>query len=454
MTTRMRSPSALLLLVFVLAACSTSSSPSASAVTSTGPSGGAINLDFSTVGAPVESGLGAPVGPAGAFTVGVFPVFDESLWWVTDELGYLKDINMTLSEVKAFDGDPKVLEATAVKGVDLGGGSVEGVVPLAETLTNIRMVLYQDSWKGFAFMVRPGELKTFDEILKDVGDEAEAAKQTAAQFKGKNVIANLGIGHDATIKAALSLAGLTMDDITITDLPTIEGATAFLRGEGDIYLGDLPSRFRVAEAGNVAMLSAEQIGPDAVAYVGFFAREDWITENEDLLLRLLGAWYRVADLLRSDEADKALTIMFTHVNEESGASFDLATAQWVNTDISPWFTFEETGEQIFTPGGKWDLTARIKYQISQYEQQGTLKPGTVTPEKFSVAQQLYEKLVALKDATEKDLSEAADLYNAGGVADAQAVRDLIEQAKWNWDIRNYVDSAALAAEALAAAKKT
>jgi ABC-type nitrate/sulfonate/bicarbonate transport system substrate-binding protein len=419
-----------------------------SAEPSAGAASDAISLDFSAVGATTPSGQCEVVAPASEFSVGIFPVFDESLWWVADELGYLSDVNATMTELRTFDGDPQVLEATAVGGVDLGGGSVEGVVPLAETLDNIRLVLFQDAWKGFAFMIRPGELRTYDEVLAEVGDPDEAARQTAAQFEGKNVVANLGIGHEATIEAALSLADLTMDDITIIDLPTIEGATAFLRGEGDIYLGDLPSRFRLTEEGNVPMLAAAQIGPEAVAYVSFFAREDWIQENEDQLLRLLGAWYRVADQLRSAEADAALEIMYTHINDVTGAEFDLETARWVNTEVSPWFTFEETGDLIFTPGAEWDLHDRIEYQIGIYEDQGTLEPGTVTVENFSVAQQLYERLVELKDQTEADLSAAADAYNAGG--SQPEVRSLIDQAVCQWGIRNYVDSASLAAEALAA----
>jgi ABC-type nitrate/sulfonate/bicarbonate transport system substrate-binding protein len=453
--TKQRHIAPAMVIMLVLAACTASpnasaSAPAESAEASEAPAGEEISLDFTTVGQTMESGQYEPAAPASEFSVGIFPVFDESLWWVADELGYLGDVNATMTELRTFDGDPAVLEATAVGGVDLGGGSVEGVTPLAETLDNIRLVIFQDAWKGFAFMVRPGEFQTYEEILEDVGDQDEAARMTAAQFEGKNVVANLGIGHEATIEAALSLADLTMDDITITDLPTIEGATAFLRGEGDIYLGDLPSRFRLTEEGNVPLLAAAQIGPEAVAYVCFFADEAWISENEDQLLRLLGAWYRVADQLRSAEADAALEIMYTHINEVSGAEFDLATAQWVNTDISPWFTFEETGELIFTPGAEWDLHARIEYQVGIYEEQGTLEPGTVTVENFSVAEQLYERMVELKEQTEADLTAAAEAYNAG---DRPAeVRELIEQAKWNWDIRNYVDSAALAAEALAAAE--
>lgn len=412
----------------------------------------AIHLDFSPPRYPSVVGKYRPLAPRSSVTVGVFPVFDESLWWVANQLGYLRDINVNLNAVKTFNGDPNVIEATAVGGVDLGGAAELGVIPLRPTLKNIRFVLFGDVWKGFAFMIRPHGMKTYKEMLQQVHNPTQAAKMTAAQMKGKTLVAALGIGHDPVIDAALKLGGLTRKDIHIKDMPTIEGATAFLRGEGDIYLGDLPSRFRLESAGNVPMLEAPQIGQIAVAYVGFVARNDWVQRNHNEVLRLLGAWFRVADLLQSPRANAGLNIMRDKINGLTGAKFTLKATQWVNTTISPWFTFEQEARQAYTPGGKWDLNARFRWGIQETISEGHLKPGQVSVSSLVLAGTLFRKLQSLKNHTQRQLSTAAALYNAGKARNPSLTLSLVNQAMWNWRIRDYVDSATLADRAVRAAR--
>ena len=382
----------------------------------------------------------------------MFGVFDESLWWPSQELGYLKDVNISLTDLKVFDQDGAVPLAVGAKAIDIGGGSELGVAPLMKTLPNLRWFLVGDIWKGFAFMIRPGSMKTQDDFQKQGNSLKDAARMTVQQWKGKTIIMKLGIGHDPALDAALSNGGLTRDDVKIMDMSTVEGATAFLRGEGDIYLGDLPSRFRLTEAGDVPALAADAIGPDAAAYVGFVTTADWLQSNHDTALRLLGVWYRVADLLKSDQADKALDIMRTHINKQTGASFDLETTRVVNTIISPWFTVEEAQRDVYTPGGRWDWADRTRYSIDYYVKNNTIRPGDVSPDWFAQAAVLFNEYISFKVKTETDLSAADAAIKANESGKMAKAIDLDNQAKWNYAIRNYFDSAQLAQAALNATK--
>lgn len=419
--------------------------------------GGLVNLDFSKPpAAPVAAAQYPPVAAPASVTIGVFPVFDESLWWVAQKLGYLKDINVNVTSIKAFNSDAAVPEAVGAGSINLGGGATLGVLPLTKTLSSLKWVMTGDVWKGFAFMIRPGHgLKTYGQILAQVHDPSQALRMTAAQMKGKTLVANLGIGHDPVIDGFLAQGGLTRKDIKVDDMPTTEGATAFLRGTGDVYEGDLPSRFRLQQAGDVALVTADELGPGrkaAAAYVGFVATNQWLTANRDAMLRLLGAWYRVADLLHSSQTAVGLNIMRSQINSLTGANFSLPAAQWVNTQVSPWFTFEQAGKDVYTPTGPDSLDRQLNYEIGVTVQEGHLSSGEETPASFSVAQQLYGQLLALKDRTQTDLLAAAKAYNAGKTKGSRAtVRSLINKAYWYWQIRDYVDSANLAAQAMNAA---
>lgn len=307
-------------------------------------------------------------------------------------------------------------------------------------------------WWGNAVMARPdGELKTYEEILEEVGDEEEAAYLACNQLEGKTIDTMLGAGHDNFIAAVLELGDLTMEDVKFNDMPNVEAAAAFIRGEGDAYIGDLPGRYRVAETGAIPIIDASLFGQEAWCYVGQLMNKNWFEDNEDTALRYLGAMYRVADVLSGPDTDIALEIMRQHVNRASGANFTLEQGHVVNSQISPWLTVEQARDIFYNPDSKFNWKDRLQYMIDWNISQGKLEEGDCTIEAHSKADELFEKYWNYKVQAEKDMKLAAEAYNSGTAENSNEVRNLIEQAKWNWDIRNYIDAAKLAADAKAAA---
>ncbi|MDZ7837957.1 MAG: hypothetical protein U5N58_08390 [Actinomycetota bacterium] len=76
-----------------------------------------------------------------------------------------------------------------------------------------------------------------------------------------------------------------MDDVEFNDMPNVEAAAAFIRGEGDVYMGDLPGRYRVAEEGAIPIVDAAIFGQEAWCYVGQLMHKDWFENNEDTAIR-------------------------------------------------------------------------------------------------------------------------------------------------------------------------
>jgi hypothetical protein len=174
---------------------------------------------------------------------------------------------------------------------------------------------------------------------------------------------------------------------------------------------------------------------------------DWLNKNEETALRYLSAMYRVADVLSGPDKEVPLEIMRVAVNRMSGANFTMAQAHVVNSQISPWQTFEEAKETYFNPNHKFNWNNRVQYLIEWYTEQGKIDPGDVSVEEHSRAEELFNKLWDYKVQSERDMKAVADAYNSDELSNKEKIRSLIEQAKWNWDIRNYLDAAKLAAEA-------
>ncbi len=408
---------------------------------------GTIVLNFTPPNRLVATNQFKPIAPKAEMRLGIFEVWDLQLPRPAYELGYFKDLNIEITSIKEFNKETPMMEALEHGSVDSAGTCALVSVPLAKTLKKIVWGPPYDEWWGNAVMARPGKFKTYDDFLKEVGDSDEAARLTCQQLKGKVLNTMLGAGHENFIQAVLERGGLTMNDVTINDLPHTEGAAAFIRGEGDFFLGDLPGRYRVAEAGAIPIIDGSLFGQEAWCFVGYLMNRDWLNKNEETSLRYLSAMYRVADVLSGPDKEVALEIMRDAVNRMSGANFTMAQANIVNSQISPWQTFEEAKETYFNPNHKFYWNNRVQYLIDWYIEQGKINPGDVSVKEHSRAEELFNKLWNYKVQSEKDMAIVVETYNSGKVNNKEKVRSLIEQAKWNWDIRNYLDAAKLAAEA-------
>jgi len=410
-----------------------------------------IELDFTPANKLVPTAKFEPIAQKVEINVGLNGVWDMMLPHAAKDLGFFDDVNINVK--KFYDFAKEVVELEALQGgsIDICGSAEVISVPLAKTLDNVTWLGSFDMWWRYAVMARPGVFKTYAEILEEVGDETEAARLVCSQLKGKTLDTQLG-NQDTFIQGVLDLGGMTWEDIKINDMPAVEAAAAFIRGEGDFYIGDLPGRYRVAEDGAIPILDASIFGQEGWCFVGFLANKDWLeNNNEDTAIRYIGTLYRVADVLGGPDQDIPLEIMRQNVNRMSGASFTLENGRVINSQVSPWFTVEQARDILYNPDSKFSWKARLKYLIDGYISQGKLNEGDVTIDSHSRADELFEKYWNYKIQSEEDMKLVAEAYNSGTAKNSDEVRNLIEQAKWNWDIRNYIDAAKLAADAKSSA---
>jgi ABC-type nitrate/sulfonate/bicarbonate transport system substrate-binding protein len=270
---------------------------------------------------------------------------------------------------------------------------------------------------GFAPLIRPdGGMQTFEQISASTADPDAAKEETCAQVAGKTWLMQLGASHEPVLDAVLECGGLTRDDLTVVDIGPAEGAAAFLRGEGDIYLGDVPNRFRLEEEGMVPLIAASDLGPKAEDFVAIVANEPWIADaaNEDTLMRLMAAWYRALDDLRAGDERSAegWQAIADWVNEGAGTSFDKEAAEYVLTTISPPVGADEMVDTFYTPGQPFYLPDRAAFDVSTREAQGAIEAGEVDPATLDMSEQLFMKYLDYRRQAEEAIAAghpAADL---------------------------------------------
>jgi ABC-type nitrate/sulfonate/bicarbonate transport system substrate-binding protein len=376
------------------------------------------------------------------------PVFDAQLPAVGLEKGYFDEVGID-AEVRTAVELAQGTQALAAGSLDFAFQSLDVTIPQARTLDSVGWARIDDLWYGLSLVGRDGDFKTFDEFVEEGEDPKKALVSTLEQLRGKTLITFFR-QWEGSLNGLLESVDLGSADefFNIVDMPFQEGAVAFLRGEGDIYMGDLPGTFRVLEDDGVELTSARDWPPfpGSYIYVGWVTDKEWLAQNQDTYMRVMGVLFRIADDLspRTLEAnklqDEALTVMYEKVNEESGASFDLDAARWVNKDVSPWLTVEEMREVLFDPNSPQNLDGMVD---SLTEAAGAEADSQAIAEQVGQLQPMYEKYVAYGKSAESDIAAAKD-------SGSGEVEKLVGEAEDQLVIFNYLDASTKAAAAVEA----
>ena len=389
--------------------------------------------------------------PQAAVALGQAGVFDGSPMVAAQQLGYFKDVGLTVT-IKPFGDIQGIGEATAAGSLNAGLFGDQGGIPAIGNLGKMTFCTFGDVFEGYAIMGRKGKNLTFQDALAQAhGDKQKAIELTMQGLKGKTLITQFRTGMEGFLRIALAKAHMDVSDLKIIQLSSPEGATAFLRGDGDLQLGDVPSRYRVEEEGAVPVITAAQVGPPALLFVGYVCNSAWLAGNPDTMLRVLSVWYRIADRLRSDP-DPALTTMYQWVNQNAGTSFDLTQAKFIQKEISPWLTFEEAGRTFYDAAATTYVGKRLAYVIQFQQDAGNIPKGKLTTQSASMAEDLYRRLKAYRIQADANLAKLAGLEAHVSGAAKQSVDALTARAKTYYADRDYLDAARFSDAAVSAAQ--
>ncbi|SPE37260.1 exported hypothetical protein [Candidatus Sulfopaludibacter sp. SbA6] len=220
-------------------------------------------------------------------------------------------------------GWAEVMEALSGGSVDVAINNISSVI--ATHQRNPEIVYYyglNPFDNGFALMVRPnGPLKTVAQIEAETGDHNRAIQLAASQLKGRTVVTTGKTDMEQGVAAAARRGGLDFQrDLKIIDMNPDEGLAAFLRGDGDAYIGGIPQRTRAEKEGMVAMLTGADLGPPPIN--GLVTTKRYAASHQKELLKVLHVWFRIVNYIDADMQAGAAPII-EKLNASSPAQFTL-----------------------------------------------------------------------------------------------------------------------------------
>jgi NitT/TauT family transport system substrate-binding protein len=222
---------------------------------------------------------------------------------------------------------------------------------------------------GFALMGRPnGPARPIDAFLRQGTDSREAIRRTAAQLRGLSVITTANTDMEQGVAAAAARGGLDFTrDIRIINLNPDEGLAAFLAGEGDLFIGGLPQRFRAKREGMIEILTGLDLGP--VPINGVVSTKPFVEKNQQTIFKVLKVWFRSVQYINNN-IDSGASIIIDILNRNSAARFtvDDFKAMWNKLESFP-PTPAAVAQDILNPSGRsywknrWDDCNTYLYHV-------------------------------------------------------------------------------------------
>ena len=379
------------------------------------------------------------------------PYFDHTQGIIAIDQGWFEEVGITLAPdgQGIVVGGDEALSVFASGRIDVLSGSAQLLMPAAQNLPSFKMFFFADIFQGYALLAQPdGGYTSFAEFIEQGLEPEEAYRETMAQMVGKI----FAYPPEAAIKGFIDLAmekgGITLDDMENNIAEDSANVALMQAGRADFQVGGVPSRLTLESAGFKPILtsadlaqyaepSADSVELRAVFHDGWLATDEWIEENHDTVLRMASVGFRINQYI-ADHPEEAMAIHTPFLNSVAGTDFDNSVAEVAYATLHPFLPFDEQAGWHLDSENPMNGQHVIGSAIQLYEEEGIFEGGQFTWEDFSVAHEIYQELVDLRDQAGAIIAE----LEAQGVEGDAA--DLLAQAQHHYEIFNFLDAARFA----------
>jgi ABC-type nitrate/sulfonate/bicarbonate transport system substrate-binding protein len=300
--------------------------------------------------------------------VGMTPFFDYQFWSVAKEFGWDKELGLDLQFTWLTQSGPSI-QALAGGELDMVNTCVVCNFPFYESVPEMVDFLNVNQFKGFVVIGRQGQSKSYEEFLTELGDPEKAKIAAIEQMKGKTFPIYLA-NYEPLLTAVLDQAGLTLSDITTINFSDDEkAALAAIGGEGDFYMGGLPSELNLLmnHSDQFKLIGgAEILGPAGLWYSNIASTKDWLAANPEAAYRIMAMSYRYNRYVQ-EKFDEILPLVIEAMNAHSGVATDPDQLKYTFDTFLEFRTYQQDKETAFNPESDlyWEQSAKYYVEKSK-----------------------------------------------------------------------------------------
>jgi ABC-type nitrate/sulfonate/bicarbonate transport system substrate-binding protein len=364
---------------------------------------------------------------------GMRPYADNAFYYVGIKSNFYKDAGIGIAPAPYGIKNNENAIAQMLNGtVEMQAMYAPSLIATYKTDKSLKQVMFTDYFNGFALLAPEG--KSVTDYMKEGMDFKAAMTAALKPLEGKKLVVAALADNREFVRQAFEIAGLKQPELQVLDDP--ESLVAARAGRVDFASPTgAPTTLQFEREGWVALVRPGDIidnapeGVDATALagtVGLAAKDSWINENPNTVLRFVSATYRTIDEIQKNP--KALDDYATYLNSLTGLDTTGADLKELFATYNPLTDFE------FGKTYCQDTSATLHYKkaytgiITAYVNQGAVDEGAVTPDDVIWFCGIWEKLNEYKTQTQ-------ELLTAGSGDKAQ-----LDRAQELFDQFNYLDA--------------
>jgi len=409
-----------------LSACSFATSDGSSAQP------GAAELDLPAELTP-EPGTDIPQVTVKA---GFAPYGDGLIAVAGERLGFFEDAGISFSEPNGIQADFSQSFTPMLNGqVEVGSAYMPFFAQQLDTVTTVRAFVLTDVYLGTRILAPVGKYQTVSELMAQGQSFHDAAATAMAQLRGKKMLMPDGV--DPTFhNLALRQADMQLSDVDVVRMSNPDivrtaqaGDTDFAAPDGAVQITQLQQSGwePIVDIGQVIEAMPEQTLDVRNTHTAFTTTTDFAENNYNTILRYAGVTYRIIDALENDPQGTAAA--FTdYLNSYTGSELTVdEVAGLFSNGLYSYRGFDSAADFLGPSDSSpfvFDETAAA--QLATLQENGVLT-GDHTPADMSIADKVYQDLLAYRTEADKLIATAPD-------------GDLKQQAQEYYGQFNYLDA--------------
>jgi hypothetical protein len=270
------------------------------------------------------------------------------------------------------------------------------MVSVMKGVPDIRHFAPVGFYQGFFFVGRKADWKSWDDLKAEKGLE-EARKIRRNEFKGK--VINIIPQKIPLVVDMLQQVGLTENDVKFMKFADDQkGATAFLAGEGDLYIGGIPQQKKLVEQSDkyVNVGGHEILGPAGVWYDTVATTDRFMVNNREAALRTFACMLLTMKYFYKD-TQKFAELGSAEMSRISGSTFSVEDFTEMQTKYDQYQTLERCKSDVYNKDSVYYWRYPAEYTIKTAVKDGVLDESYTADKYFGESEKLFNELLARQD---------------------------------------------------------
>jgi hypothetical protein len=398
--------------------------------------------------APPEPGTEIP---SATVNFGMRPYADNTFYVIAMKQGWFKDVGITIGpeELGLKVTDSNVIALLLNGQLDMSSQYCPLLLPTYKTSDKLKCVGFTDNFLGTAILANPAlGLKSFkDYIAQGIGFD-EAIKAALSPVQGKTLVGSPVLSKRPFEEAVQQFSGVTWNLETMDDAKALVLAKA-----GRIDFADpegAPIVYTLLQAGWTDLVDIGDLyeyGPGGidspveklVAIVGVAGNADYLSQNQNTVLRFLSVVWRTIDAVQKDPS--LYELQAPYLNSVAGTDLDAAGVEQTVAILHPYSSFEDNEKYFVDKSHILYWKNAWPAIIGDWTDKGLVPADAVTTEEFIWAAPIWQQM---KDYQAKSGELIRQLEGQSLDGDKA---ELLNKAKQHYAWFNFLDAYRLASAA-------